>query len=82
MYPAVSSRVLSFFICRTVSGTSYLVADFELECYNSEWYQYLPVALVGLLLYPLGIPTVRATCLESMSELRPTRFVVVVVLVR
>src|SRR4051794_11657356 len=34
LYPAVSSQVLSFFICRDVAGVSYLVADFSLECHT------------------------------------------------
>ncbi len=47
---------LSFFLCRTVDGTSYLVADFTLQCGSEEWNKYLPLAIVAVLVYPIGIP--------------------------
>ncbi len=34
----------------------YVAADFTLECNDARWNQYLPLAVVGLLLYPIGIP--------------------------
>jgi hypothetical protein len=55
MYPAVSQRSLAFFLCRTVNGTSYLVGDFKLRCDTPQWDQYLPLAIVALFVYPIGL---------------------------
>jgi hypothetical protein len=54
VYPSVSSQVLSFFICRQVNGTNYLVADFTLECFNDRWNRYLPFAIIAVFVYPIG----------------------------
>ncbi len=51
-YPSISASILSFFMCRSVSGVSYLVADFRLQCFSAEWNQYLPLAVVAVILYP------------------------------
>ncbi len=51
MYPAISSRVLSFFICREINGTNYLVADFTQVCGSDEWFKYLPLAVIALIVY-------------------------------
>jgi len=58
MYPGVSSIVMSFFICRTVAGVNYLLADFDLRCYDSEWQKHLPFAIIMLIIYPLGVPCI------------------------
>jgi hypothetical protein len=36
----------------------FLVADFTQLCYDSRWYAYLPLAIAGVVVYPLGIPFV------------------------
>jgi len=56
MYPTISRKVLAFFVCRTINGDPYLVADFSLFCYTERWYGYLPLSIVMILVYPLGIP--------------------------
>ncbi len=58
MYPALSARVVSFFVCRNVNGEEYLVADFNLKCFDDLWFRYLGLGVVCLLLYRLGIPLV------------------------
>src|SRR6185437_2402658 len=56
MYPAISARILEFFQCKEVNGVNYLVADFTEQCGSTEWNRYLPLAVLALLLYPIGIP--------------------------
>jgi len=56
LYPATSARILSMFVCRSIDGKSYLMADFTIECGGQDWNQYLPFAIVFLFLYPIGIP--------------------------
>jgi hypothetical protein len=36
IYPLMSQLVLSFFQCRTVNGTPYLIVDFSLVCYDAQ----------------------------------------------
>lgn len=60
LYPGVSARVLGFFACREVEGKWYLLADMSLGCGLSDrkWSQYLPMAVVFVMVYALGIPAV------------------------
>jgi len=52
----ISSLVLSFFHCYNVQNVSYLVYDFSLLCYDHLWFRYLPLALIMLIIYPIGVP--------------------------
>ena len=56
IYPGVSSTIAKFFKCTQIDGIWMLDADLRLECYSSEWLFYIPIALVGILMYPIGIP--------------------------
>jgi len=56
LYPGVSSKILSYFVCREVEGTSYLLVDFKVTCYDGEWNSFLPVAILWLIVYPFGVP--------------------------
>lgn len=37
VYPGLSARVLSVFVCKEVQGTYYLASDFSLQCYDERW---------------------------------------------
>jgi hypothetical protein len=37
-----------------VNGVSYLVADFRIRCSDAQWNRYLPVAVAGVIAYPIG----------------------------
>ena len=54
--PFVSPVVISIFICRTVAGTSYLVADYTIHCHTPVW--KLAVAWCSLWFagYVMGMP--------------------------
>src|SRR5688500_12172817 len=56
MYPAVSSQILSFFICHEINGRQFLTVDFTLECGSDRWNRHLPLAVIGILVYPIGVP--------------------------
>lgn len=56
IYPSVSSMCLRLFVCRNINGTDYLLADFTLECYDSQWRQYAYIDIFFIALYPVGIP--------------------------
>jgi len=58
LYPFVSSMVLKMFICRNVNNTFRLQVDFALECFDETWFSNLPLILVLVLLYPIGIPVI------------------------
>ena len=42
--------------CVEVEGESFLASDFNLRCYDSEWYRYLTANIIFLIMYPVGIP--------------------------
>jgi hypothetical protein len=56
VYPGVSSTALRLFVCKTVNGVSYLLADFGTFCYTSDWDAYRGLAIFMILLYAIGIP--------------------------
>ena len=39
-YPRLSSAVLRLYVCQTVEGKSYLVADFNIQCFDARWNGY------------------------------------------
>jgi len=58
MYPKLSSTMLSMFVCKTVNGQTYLVADMTLRCLDDRWMRYLPFGILFIFVYPIGIPTI------------------------
>jgi hypothetical protein len=57
VYPPLSRRILEFFQCsENIDGAFYLVRDYSIECYNTEWFSILPIAIIVLVLYAVGIP--------------------------
>jgi len=50
--------VLGVYNCITVEGVSYLVADFDLHCFDSNWQAYAGICVIFVLMYPVGIPLV------------------------
>jgi len=56
LYPSVSRFVTSLFVCEKIEDHYYLQQDFSLHCYDEGWFKILPVAIVMIVIYPLGIP--------------------------
>jgi len=56
IYPHVSSTMLRMYVCRKVEGEYYLVEDFHIRCFDSEWDSYLPANIIFIILYPFGVP--------------------------
>jgi len=61
VYPNCSRIMLGFFNCHAIQWDDdtvkhFLKADYSLECYEGEWMYYMPWGVLGVLLYPLGIP--------------------------
>ena len=57
MYPPLSRRMVEYFACSAeIDGKYFLVKDFRIECFGVQWSEALVVAIIALLLYPLGIP--------------------------
>jgi hypothetical protein len=46
----------SFFVCRQIGDQDYLVADLQLLCYTETWNNWVAVAGIAVLIYPVGIP--------------------------
>jgi len=56
IYPEVSQTILEMYVCREVEGVWYMVADFNLICYDARWKSYLPGNIIAIIVYPIGIP--------------------------
>jgi len=73
IYPNTSRVMLSMFRCHRlqISPTetrSYLYADYSIECYEGSYNMYMILALVGVLLYPIGIPAFFIAKLRGYSK--------------
>lgn len=55
IYPSASATVLRTFKCIWLDDDWYLEADLRLLCYNDEWSWYASVAVIGILMYPVGV---------------------------
>ena len=64
LYPLCSAVVFQAFNCREIMGTSYLIADLASPCYDNTWVQYSLLAIVGILVYPIGAFVYTYTCLK------------------
>eukprot|EP00937_MAST-01D_sp_MAST-1D-sp2_P007450 g7450.t1 len=63
-YPFVSPAVISIFICRTIAGTSYLVADYTIQCHTSTWKIAVAWCALWFALYVFGLPAAVAFMLR------------------
>ena len=53
--------VFSTFSCTEISGTMYLKQDYDLECFAGRHLSvHVPLGLLGIVLYPLGVPLLTA----------------------
>jgi hypothetical protein len=57
-YPMVCPPVIATFICRTVAGTSYLVADYTLQCHTPTWDLAVTWCSLWFVAYVIGLPVV------------------------
>jgi hypothetical protein len=65
MYPSISTRVLNVFNCTEIHGDFWLKSDLRIKCYDTEHNLEMAIAVVGLLLYPLGIPMMFLTLMHT-----------------
>ena len=61
IYPPLSRRSLEYFNCSgNIDGKFYLTKDYTIECFVGQWNAMLPVAILSVAIYPLGIPALFA----------------------
>jgi hypothetical protein len=56
VYPRISSTCMGMFLCEKIDGSWFMKGDFSTPCFDSRWYDFLPVNIVLLVLVPLGVP--------------------------
>jgi hypothetical protein len=52
----VSMRAFLYFDCTTLGRRHFLRADYSIECYEQEWNAFLPLALILLVAFAIGLP--------------------------
>ncbi|KAI9138910.1 hypothetical protein BKA69DRAFT_1088613 [Paraphysoderma sedebokerense] len=56
-YLNISKYALGIFDCvRELDGNTYLESDKSLQCYQEWWYEDIPIAIFGIMLYVIGVP--------------------------
>jgi len=56
LHPTVSGEAFQLFRCRTIEGTTYLMADYSLHCYTTKWYQMLGLDVLVVVFFSFGAP--------------------------
>eukprot|EP00656_Telonema_subtile_P001235 TRINITY_DN10572_c0_g4_i2.p1 TRINITY_DN10572_c0_g4~~TRINITY_DN10572_c0_g4_i2.p1 ORF type:complete len:1702 (-),score=372.54 TRINITY_DN10572_c0_g4_i2:89-5194(-) len=61
VFPNTCKNVVDFFRCHEIFTTAttsehYMFASYSVQCFDTEWFEYLPVGLLGVALYPIGTP--------------------------
>ena len=59
LYTGISTRIFRVFKCDKVQDRYYLTADYSVECYDSNWWTFGSLAIVGMFVYVIGIPLVQ-----------------------
>merc|ERR1712072_22418 len=68
-YPPVSRRAIQYITCsEKIDGKQYLVQDYTLECFDGQWNEFFPFAVLALTIYPLGVPAFFAYKLWSRHD--------------
>ena len=69
-FPSTSTSVFQMFNCDDdfESGSSYLKADYRLECDGSEYDGYLGYTILMIFVYPIGIPLFFFICLWFQND--------------
>eukprot|EP00937_MAST-01D_sp_MAST-1D-sp2_P003782 g3782.t1 len=57
VYPSVSMTTILMLRCDTIDGRRYLLADYSVRCDEASYRPYFGMAVVFLLVFPVGIPT-------------------------
>jgi hypothetical protein len=55
-YPFISTACVSVFMCREVAGTSYLIADYRVQCHTTGWYVSVVWSALLVVIYIVGLP--------------------------
>jgi len=56
IYMRVSSQCFEMFNCTEVEGVSFITSDFSVRCYDGQWYKWLAINCVFIILIPFGVP--------------------------
>eukprot|EP00003_Mantamonas_plastica_P009012 TRINITY_DN181_c0_g1_i10.p1 TRINITY_DN181_c0_g1~~TRINITY_DN181_c0_g1_i10.p1 ORF type:complete len:1409 (-),score=447.00 TRINITY_DN181_c0_g1_i10:642-4868(-) len=68
LYPGISQKLLQTFKCVEVEGVWYLEFDYREECFNERHSGYVGLAVVGILLYIIGIPAAFILTLRKYKD--------------
>jgi len=66
-YSAGCNQALSIFDCEELQGELRLRAFAAIACYDEEWYRYMVVSVLALVVYGLGIPALILSLLKRAN---------------
>lgn len=73
IYPGVSATILQVFKCTEVVGVWFLTADQRVQCFDDNWNSYAMIAVLAVIIFPIGIPLLFAGTL-SLAHYRGELF--------
>jgi len=76
LFPSLCATIFSSFICEEFDdGSSFLRADYSVDCDSSEYSSIFGLAAMMILVYPIGIPSMYLLMLwRNQEKLDPQKF--------
>ena len=56
VYPMLCTMLLGIFNCQEVDGAFWLASDMSIECYSPQWNENAIISIIGIFLFPIGVP--------------------------
>ena len=56
IHAPLSKKLFLFYVCQNVGNLYYMKADYNIQCYTSDWNAFHPVILFNLFVYTIGFP--------------------------
>ena len=72
-YVPVSSTIMRYYLCEPIGDKHYLVADLRVECWSEEYNDISMTAILGIVLYIIGIPILFYAVLKINREENVTK---------
>ena len=76
LFPSLCATIFSSFVCEDFDdGSSYLRADYSVDCDSSDYTSIYSLAIIMIFVYPIGIPLMYLIMLyKNREKLDPQKF--------
>ena len=74
IYTPVSAQAFNYFDCHKIGQKFFLRRDYDIECYGTEWQEFLPFAVIILVGFAFAVPaTIGSIIFKNRKHLHTTQ---------